>query len=515
MRRDRIFGEGVLIVASVMMLLLVGSQTHAQDGTLHETFDDAPLSGWMNSPQVIVTDGALHIPASSAAIPPGVWDQMTLTARLRKTEDGGLAVSYHTSPSGAYILLIEDAQINLGREETGVSSALGSASPLTIPDNEWFELTIIVIAGEHQIDLNGKTVLTVTEQNPLPAGGIAFETIHQAEAAIDEIIIVPDTSTTSPATEAAPETTSADLSACEAQDRYSLCRDLQYADYGQNLALGLDLYLPTNAEAESPPVLVYIHGGGWFEGSKADCPGSTFAQHGYAVACVDYRLATAACAPDTVFPAQMHDVKAAIRWLRQQADAYGYDADHMGAIGQSSGGHLAALLGVSDGAADLDGMANPGASSAVQAVVDWYGPVDITQGPMVFEDDPCVTNFGTLSETYGGEDVPYFYWTYAWGVFLGGSLTDPITLEQAARATPLTYVDANDPPFLVMHGETDGMVPIEQSELLVNALEAAGVEVTFIRLPTLGHGYWGPDEEVLSDFLTPTLQFLDTHLKNY
>jgi acetyl esterase/lipase len=511
MRHNRISSTGALIVAFVMMLLLVGSQTRAQDGTFHETFDDPALSSWMNSPQVTVTDGALRIPASSAAIPPGTWENMTLTARLRKTEDGGLAINYHTSPAGAYILLIEDAQISLGREENGVMSPLDSASPLTIPANEWFGLTITIIGGEHRVDLNAATVLTVTEQNPLPAGGIAFETIHEAEAAIDEITITIGMSASPPA----PAAASADLSGCETQDGYALCRDLQYADYGQDLTLGLDLYLPTNAESESLPILVYIHGGGWFEGSKSNCPGSTFVQHGYAVACVDYRLATAVCAPDTVFPAQMHDVKAAIRWLRQHADTYGYDADHMGAIGESSGGHLAALLGVSDGAADLEGTANPGASSAVQAVVDWYGPVDITQGPMVFEDDPCVAGIGALNDTYGGEAVPYFYWTYAWGVFLGGSLTDPATLEQAAQATPLSYIDANDPPFLIIHGEIDGMVPIEQSELLADALQAAGVDVTFIRLPNAGHGYWGPGEPVMSDFLTPTLQFLDTHLKNH
>jgi acetyl esterase/lipase len=493
-----------------MVLLLVGSPTHAQDGTLHDTFDGAPPSGWMNSPQVIVTDGALHIPPSNAASPPGTWGNMTLALRLQRTANGGLAVNYHTSPSGAYILLIEDAQISLSREEAGVLSPLGSSSPLTIPANEWFGLAVTVIEGEHRVDLNGETVLTVTEQNPLPAGGIAFETIHQAEAAIDEITVTSGATASPPA----PDMTSVDLSGCEAQDGYALCRDLQYADYGQNLTLDLDLYLPTNTEPESPPVLVYIHGGGWFEGSKIDCPGSTFVQHGYAVACVDYRLATAACAPDTVFPAQMHDVKAAIRWLRQHADTYGYDADHMGAIGQSSGGHLAALLGVSDGAADLEGTTNPGASSAVQAVVDWYGPVDVTQGPMVFEDDPCLTNIGALSETYGGEAVPYFYWTYAWGVFLGGSLTDPATLAQATQATPLTYIDANDPPFLIMHGELDGMVPIEQSELLADALRAAGVDVTFIRLPHAGHGYGGPDDPVLPEFLTPTLGFLDTHLKD-
>ena len=509
MRHDRTSGVGVLIAAFIVMLLLVGSQTHAQDESLHETFDGAPLSGWMNSPAVFLEDGALHIPPSNAAIPPGTWGDMTLTLRLQRTAIGGLAVNYHTSPNGAYILLIEDTQISLSREESGILSPLGQSSLLTVPANEWFGLTITVTGGEHRVDLNGETVLTVTEQNPLPPGGIGFETIHEAEAAIDEITVTSGVAASPPE----PNITSADISGCEAQDGYSLCRDLQYADYGQNLTLGLDLYLPANAESEFPPILVYIHGGGWFEGSKNDCPGSTFAQHGYAVACVDYRLATAACAPDTVFPAQIHDVKAAIRWLRQHVDAYGFDADHMGAIGQSSGGHLAALLGVSDGAVDLEGTANPGVSSAVQAVVDWYGPVDVSQGPMVFEDDPCLTNIGALSETYGGEAVPYFYWTYAWGVFLGGSLTDPATLDRAAQATPLSYINADDPPFLIMHGEADSMVPIEQSALLADALQAAGVDVTFIRLPNAGHGYWGPDEPVLPEFLTPTLEFLDAHLK--
>ncbi len=514
MKRDVIFGTGSFLVAFVMMIFLASSQTAAQGGVLHETFDSMLLTGWMNSPEVRVQDGALHLPASSAAILPGTWENMTLTIRLQRTGDGGLAIGYRANPEGTYLLLIEDAQLSLQREEPGAMSLLGSFSLVPSIDPEWFELTITVAGGEHQIDLNGETVLTVTEHNPLPEGGIGFETIHQSVVEIDEITITTDTLISPPPIESSSDAAPVDRVSCETQDGFSFCPDLPYVEDGQDLNLALDLYLPANAEAESPPVLVYIHGGGWLEGSKGDCPGSTFAQYGYAVACIDYRLATATCAPDTVFPAQMHDIKAAVRWLRQHADTYGYDADHIGAIGESSGGHLAALLGVSGDAPDLEGTANLGASSAVQAVVDWYGPVDITQGPMVFEDDPCVTGIGALSQTYGGEDVPYFYWTYAWGVFLGGSLTDPATLEQAAQATPLTYVDANDPPFLIMHGEADGMVPIEQGELLADALQAAGVEVTFIRLPNAGHGYWGPNEPVMPDFLTPTLQFFDSHLKD-
>jgi acetyl esterase/lipase len=511
MKRDLLFGAGSFLVAFVTMILLTVSQTIAQDGTLHETFDDLSLVSWHNSPGVIVMDGALHLPPANAATPPGSWDAMTLTIRLQRSGNTGLAISYHASENGTYVLGIDPAQIMLGREEAGAGTALGHSETVTIPENTWFEVTITFGENTHQIALNGETILTVDEPNPLPAGGVSFETMHETTAIIDEITISTGDFTAPPPSEPIAAA-SVDLSACEANDGFHLCPDLPYANYDQAGMLLLDLYLPDGAT--SPPVLVYIHGGGWFENTKAGCPGATFAQDGYATACIDYRLATGTCEPDTVFPAQIHDAKAAVRWLRQNAAIYGYDADHIGAIGESSGGHLAALLGVSTGVSNLEGAANHGPSSAVQAVVDWYGPVDITQGPMVFEDDPCLTDFGALSAIYGGEEVPYFYWTYAWGVFLGGGLTDAATVEQARAATPLSYVDADDPPFLIMHGETDGMVPITQSELLANALQAEGVDVTFIRMPNAGHGYWSDTDPIMPDFLIPTLQFFDQHLKN-
>jgi acetyl esterase/lipase len=208
-------------------------------------------------------------------------------------------------------------------------------------------------------------------------------------------------------------------------------------------------------------------------------------------------------------------VKASVRWLRGHASEYNLDPDRFGAMGSSSGGHLAALLGVSSGVVGLEGGGDLGVSAAVQAVCDWYGPVDVTRPPpvIVFEDDPCTTGIGCLTETYGGEETPYFYWTLAWGLFLGGSLADPSVLGRAARATPLTYVDAGDPPFLVIHGERDGMVPIEQSALLAAALEDAGVGVAFVRLPETGHGYGGPGQEVTAEFLDPTLAFFGAHLE--
>jgi acetyl esterase/lipase len=298
-------------------------------------------------------------------------------------------------------------------------------------------------------------------------------------------------------------------------------RDLKYGSYhpsGQEKSLLLDLYLPVS-DALSP-VLIFIHGGGWFEGSKDDCPGEVFAQYGYAMACVNYRLATSSegCSPNLAFPAQIHDVKAAVRWLRLHADAYGLDSDRFGAIGDSSGGHLAALLGVSSGVEAFQGTQNLGVSDDVQAVVDWFGPVDVTQSPpeIVFIDDPCESDFVALSDKYGGEATPYFYWTFAWAAFLGGPLDDVNILQQAKLASPLTHVDSQDPPFLVMHGVNDGMVPIDQSELLVDALRAADVEVTFTRLPGIGHGYFPPKgrQYVVTEFLQPTIQFLDQNLKD-
>jgi acetyl esterase/lipase len=297
-------------------------------------------------------------------------------------------------------------------------------------------------------------------------------------------------------------------------------RDMKYGTYnlnGQEKSLLLDLYLP--AREVPSPVLLFIHGGGWWEGSKDDCPGEVLAQHGYAVACVNYRLATGpeGCSPELAFPAQIHDVKSAVRWLRLNADAYGLDPDHFGVLGDSSGGHLAALLGVTSGVETLQGTQNLGASDAVQAVVDWFGPVDLTQGPVVFTDDPCTTDWGYLNETYGGEETPFFYWTLSWAYFLGGGLAENATLIKAQQATPLTHIDAEDPPFLVIHGEADGMVPITQSELLVDSLRVAGVEVTFVRLPMIGHGYFPPDgrQYIMSEFLQPTLQFFNQYLKDW
>lgn len=295
-------------------------------------------------------------------------------------------------------------------------------------------------------------------------------------------------------------------------------RDLEYASYelnGLKYRLFLDLYQPEQLSQGSLPLLIFIHGGGWFENSKEDCPGNTFAKYGYAVACIDYRLGDPNGCPDVLtFPNQIHDVKAAVRWLRQNADHYRINPNRFGAFGDSSGGHLAALLGTSSSIKNLEGPQNLGFSDAVQAVSVWYGPVDVTQSPIVFDDNPCLSDIVQLNEKYGGEETPYFYWTLAWGTFLGGSLTDQAVLNRAAQASPLTYIGSDDPPFLIIQGKEDQMIPVGQSDLLVTALNAAGVDTIFVNPPGVGHGYLsGAGDDVMPEILQPTLSFFDQYLK--
>jgi acetyl esterase/lipase len=290
-------------------------------------------------------------------------------------------------------------------------------------------------------------------------------------------------------------------------------RGLVYATIdagGTPLELELDLYLPEGPDAR--PLLVYIHGGGWFEGTRAGCPGRALAAGSYAVACIDYRLVQPeGCPTWSIFPGAALDVRAAVDWLRAHADDHGLDPTRVALIGDSSGGHLATLVGMSAGVPEFDSADGPPGWAPVQAVVDWYGPADIRDGPVAFTDDPCTTPRDVLDARYGGGGTPYFPWTLAWGLFLGGGLTDPIVAGRAPSAAPATHADASDPPVLVVHGEADDIVPIRQSELLVERLTAAGVTVTFIRVPGRGHSFGLPDAPagaISPEFLDPTWRFL-------
>lgn len=163
------------------------------------------------------------------------------------------------------------------------------------------------------------------------------------------------------------------LSAVSTVCAHTILRDLEYASV-DGVSLGLDLYLPDPAQSTPVPLVIWVHGGGWRAGSKNGTDAPDTLGDDYAVASIDYRLSGI-----ETFPAQIHDVKAAVRWLRAHAAEYSLDPERFGAWGSSAGGHLVALLGVTCGNPDLEGAVgeNLDQQSCVQAVCDFYGPTDL------------------------------------------------------------------------------------------------------------------------------------------
>ncbi len=276
---------------------------------------------------------------------------------------------------------------------------------------------------------------------------------------------------------------------------------LTYGSYvdgsGATQPLLLELLVPQGA-AGPVPVVLWIHGGGWRTGSRLPVPtrASDLCARGYAVASVDYRLTTTA-----LWPAQIQDVRGAVRWLRAHASEYNLDVDRFAAWGESAGGHLAAFLGFSGGVGtvtagsatvDLEGSGGDlDQSSRVQAVVDWYGATDILQ--MHFYPT-------TVNHDGSGSDESRF---------LGGPIQD--LPELAATANPITYVDGDDPPLLVMHGTLDKLIPFNQSQLLVDAVRGAGVSARLYPVQCAGHG--GASAFDKTAILETVYSFLDSVLR--
>ncbi len=232
----------------------------------------------------------------------------------------------------------------------------------------------------------------------------------------------------------------------------NVIRDLTFAQVGDT-TLKLDLYRP---EGPTAGVIVWVHGGAWRSGTRASVDLKGLTAYGWAVASVDYRLSTQA-----KFPAQIHDIKAAIRHLRAQARTLGLPADRFVIAGSSAGAHLAALVGVSNKHPELEGTvgADLKTSSDVQVIVDLYG----------------ASNLMTIlkqSTPHGlSVRVP------ALDLFLGGQ---PEAVPELARlASPVFHVDAHDPPLLMMHGDQDPQMPINQSHELAGAYQATGRPVVF------------------------------------
>jgi acetyl esterase/lipase len=257
-----------------------------------------------------------------------------------------------------------------------------------------------------------------------------------------------------------------------------MLKDLEYGR-ADGRAMRLDLYLPEKSQ-KALPLLIWIHGGAWMSGSKDDLsPALRFTADGYAVAHVGYRLSQ-----EAKFPAQIHDCKAAVRWLRANAQTYNLDPNKFVAWGGSAGGHLVALLGTTGGAAELEGRVNDlKESSRVQAVVDWFGPTDFLQ----------IGNAESDLQ-HNAPDSPE-------SKLIGGPVLE--NKDKAVKASPISYVSKDAPPFLIMHGDRDRTVPFNQSELLYAALKKAGVDVTFVPMKGAGHGFGGPQAiGPVRDFLT-------------
>jgi acetyl esterase/lipase len=250
-------------------------------------------------------------------------------------------------------------------------------------------------------------------------------------------------------------------------------RDLEYA-VADGESLRLDLYLP-KASGKKPPLVVWIHGGGWTKGDKAQFNAAMqrLSGAGYAVASINYRLCGL-----SEHPKQIHDCKGAVRWLRAHAEEYGYDPTRVAVGGGSAGGHLSLLLGLSSGIKELEGSVGGNIKQAgpVRAIVDLYGPSELTE-------------FAKNSKRFNG-----------------GGLMDAAMLK---AASPLSYLTPDDPPVLIFHGDQDGTVPLGQSQLVDQRYKEAGLVSELHIIPGAGHG--GP---AFSDDERYQLikAFLDKHL---
>jgi acetyl esterase/lipase len=260
----------------------------------------------------------------------------------------------------------------------------------------------------------------------------------------------------------------------------SVEKGLEYGT-GGDVALKLDLYSPKQ-RAGAAPAVIFIHGGAWRGGSREMyhyyC--TKFAEHGYVAATISYRLTGVA-----PFPAAVEDAKCAVRWLRANAEKYGVDPDRIGVAGGSAGGHLSMMVGYAADTPELEGAGgNLQTSSRVQAIVNLYGPTDLT------------TQFARSKSVVMD--------------FLGDKTFDEAP-DVYRLASPITHVTKDDPPTLILHGSIDATVPIDQATLLVDKLKETGLEFDYDRLEGWPHAM-DIEANVNRHCLAKMLEFFDKHL---
>ena len=271
------------------------------------------------------------------------------------------------------------------------------------------------------------------------------------------------------------------LNLCSAETGKKI-KDIKFTKKNEH-DLKLDLYLPEKTEKSA--LVVWIHGGGWQKGSKKDCKLNWLTEHGYSVASISYRLSQVA-----KFPAQLHDCKGAIRWLRANSSKYGFETNDIIVAGSSAGGHLAALVGTTSGNERLEGEVggNLTQPSSVSAIIDYYGPTDFilrskTQPSRANEVGSVVYNL------------------------LGGGADKKVGLAKLASAAH--HVTKDDPPLLIFHGDKDNTVLIDQSEAIIKAYKSKGLSVQMNVLPGKKHGgavfYHGENRKRVLEFLEEVL----------
>jgi acetyl esterase/lipase len=240
------------------------------------------------------------------------------------------------------------------------------------------------------------------------------------------------------------------------------------------ISLKLDLFLPDNNE--NPPLIMWIHGGAWMMGDRKWCGMQSQLKRGYAVASIDYRLSTTA-----PFPACIIDCKYALAFLRKNENKYPIDVSRICVAGDSAGGHLAALMGVTAGHSEWE---PEDSDCSIQAVIDFYGQITFKDEIKKSPDDNVIDTL------------------------LGASILTPKGLMTGAIASPLSYINGNEPPFLIVHGDKDDVVSIEQSYMLRNELEKYGQKVIMHTVFGGGHGFDCPVVEDIAN------SFLDYHFRN-
>jgi len=264
-------------------------------------------------------------------------------------------------------------------------------------------------------------------------------------------------------------------------DQIEFEHDVEYSN-PSNEHLKLNLARPKKSDALAPAV-VCIHGGGWHSGNREswDAVCKQLAERGYVAITVTYRFA-----PKYPFPAQAYDVKAAVRWLRANAERLGIDPNRIGAVGDSAGGHLATFLGATGGVPEFDQDGdNLKQSSRIQCVVDYYGPSDLTRA----------VGYSPVADNIFVQ-------------FLGGDLEH--ARRAYIRASPFFWVTPEAAPMLLIHGTKDPLVSPDNATWMHDRLKSAEVDSELLLLEGAGHGFGGDD---LKRAREATFAFLDKHLK--